>query len=97
MMSKTTRTRRTPEQWRQLIAEQAESGLSQEAFCKKRRLALSTFANWKRRLASNSTPEDGRAPDPSTWIDLGSLGAGSSGWDIELDLGGGVCLRLRRS
>lgn len=96
-MSKTTRTRRTADQWRTLIAEQAGSGLSQEAFCKHKRLALSTFANWKRRLASEPAVENERAPDPPRWIDLGSLGASGSGWDIELDLGGGVCLRLRRS
>lgn len=96
-MSNTTRTRRCADQWRTLIAEQAESGLSQEAFCKEKRLALSTFANWKRRLAaSEPVIEDEPAPDPTTWIDLGNLGARSSGWDIELDLGDGVCLRLRR-
>lgn len=33
-MSKTNRTRRTSDQWCTLIAEQAESGLSQDAFCK---------------------------------------------------------------
>lgn len=97
IMSKTTRTRRTADQWHALISEQASSGMSQEAFCKDRRLALSTFANWKRRLASDSVVEDEHAPDPSRWVDLGSLGGGSSGWDIELDLGDGVCLRLRRS
>lgn len=95
-MSKTTRTRRTADQWRTLIAEQASSGMSQEAFCKHKRLALSTFANWKRRLASEPTVENERAPDPSRWIDLGSLGGTGAGWDIELDLGNGVCLRLRR-
>lgn len=96
-MSKSTRTRRTADQWRTLISEHAESGLSQEAFCKRKQLALSTFANWKRRLATEPDLEAECAPDPSTWIDLGSLGARSTGWDIELDLGGGVCLRLRRS
>lgn len=95
-MSGTTRTRRSADQWRKLIAEQADSGLSQEAFCKHKRLALSTFANWKRRLGTEPAAETERAPDSSTWIDLGSLGGRSSGWDIELDLGDGICLRLRR-
>ncbi len=95
-MPRTTRTRRTADQWRKLIAEQGDSGLSQEAFCKHKRLALSTFANWKRRLGTEPAAETERLPDPSTWIDLGSLGARSSGWDIELDLGDGICLRLRR-
>jgi putative transposase len=95
-MSRITRTRRSADQWRKLISEQTDSGLSQEAFCKHKRLALSTFANWKRRLGSEPAVQGERAPDPSTWIDLGSVGVGSSGWDIELDLGDGICLRLRR-
>jgi len=95
-MSRTTRTRRSADQWRKLISEQADSGLSQEAYCKQKRLALSTFANWKRRLGSEPAVQDEHKPDPSTWIDLGSLGSRSAGWDIELDLGDGVCLRLRR-
>jgi hypothetical protein len=33
----------------------------------------------------------------ATWIDLGKLASARSGWNIELDLGDGVCLRLRRS
>lgn len=96
-MSKATRIRRTPDQWRELIAEQAASAMSQEAFCKHKRLALSTFANWKRRLGSTPVTQNECASDPSSWIDLSSLGVnGSSGWTIELDLGDGVCLRLRR-
>ena len=95
-MSQTTRTRRTADQWRRLIAEQAESGMSQEAFCKHNRLALSTFANWKRRLGSQANAQEQGTAPPSTWIDLGSPGARNAAWDIELDLGDGICLRLRR-
>ena len=96
-MSRTTRTRRTPGQWQELIDEQSGSGLSQVAFCKRKRIALSSFANWKRKLSVTSSARKESAPDPSAVIDLGSLGAERSGWDIELDLGGGICLRLRRN
>lgn len=96
-MSKPTRTRRTAEQWRALIEEQASSGQSQSEFCKRKRLSLSTFTNWKRTLSLASSDRKESAPAPSPWIDLGSVGAKGSGWEIELDLGGGVCLRLRRS
>jgi len=95
-MSKTTRTRRTADQWRALIREQAGSGMSQEAFCKDKRLALSTFTNWKRRLSVSAVDHGEGAPATPAWIDLGNLGAGASRWDIELDLGDGICLRLRR-
>lgn len=96
-MSRTTRSRRTAGQWQELIDEQSGSGLSQVAFCKRKRIALSSFANWKRKLSVAASDRKESAPDPSTWIDLGSLGAERSGWDIELDLGGGICLRLRRN
>lgn len=97
-MSKTTRTRRTADQWRKLIAEQADSGLSQAAFCKHEQLALSTFANWKRRLSGKTRTTACDQPQPSAfpWIDLGAVTGSAPGWEIELDLGDGMSLRLRR-
>ncbi len=101
-MIRTTRTRRSAEQWRALIAGQVASGMGQEAFCKHKQLALSTFAYWKRRLAFASDERSECSeptPDSLNWIDLGRLGLGAgtgSGWLIELDLGNGVCLRVSR-
>lgn len=91
MTSETTRRRirRSKSEWQQLIAEQAQSGLSQIAFCQAKGLGLASFQNWKRRLAVPVVEE--------TWLDLGQLGERAAvGWDIELDLGDGLCLRLRR-
>ena len=96
-MSRSVRPRRTAEQWRSLIAEQAESGLSQQAFCKRKRLSLSTFTLWKRRLSEPEELAATQSEDQTTWIDLGQLASSRSAWDIELNLGDGVCLRLRRS
>ena len=96
-MSRSIRPRRTAEQWRSLIAEQADSGLSQAAFCKRKRLSLSTFSLWKRRLSEPGELAVRQNEDQATWIDLGQLASSRTGWDIELDLGDGVCLRLRRS
>ena len=91
-MSDTTRRRprRSRSEWQQLIDEQAHSGLTQASFCQTKGLVLSSFQNWKRRLALPS-------PQESNWLDLGRLGESTTaGWDIELDLGDGLCLRLRR-
>jgi len=96
-MSRSRYRRRSAEQWQELIDEQADSGLSQRVFCQQKRLSLSTFSLWKRRLAGSEPEQTGESQDPSPWIDLGDLGSGKSGWDIELDLGDGICLRLRRS
>lgn len=90
-MSETTsrRIRRRPEEWQRLIDEQSESGLTQVAFCQVNALSLASFQNWKRRLTAETPAEP--------WVELGTLDRSASpGWDIELDLGEGLCLRLRR-
>ena len=85
------RNRRSREQWQQLIDEQQGSGQSQAAFCQARGIALSSFGYWKRRLAH---PE---AASSSDWLELPLDFSGSAnGWEIELSLGDGVVLRLKR-
>lgn len=83
------RVRRGRAEWQRLIEEQAVSGQTQAAFCAARGIGVGSFQNWKRRLAGSAVQD--------SWVDLGPLGERlSSGWEIELDLGEGVCLRLRR-
>lgn len=82
--------RRSRDEWRRLIDEQAGSGQTQVAFCAAHGISVGSLQNWKRRLA---------APDatPAPWLELGALTeARSATWDIELELGDGICLRLRR-
>ena len=84
--------RRSPSEWQQLIDEQARSGLSQTVFCAVRSVSTTSFQHWKRQLAAAAPP----SPSP-TWLDLGPLRESvAAGWDLELELGAGVCLRLRR-
>jgi hypothetical protein len=93
-MSETPRrhVRRSRSDWRQLIDEQARSGLSQTAFCAARTVSTTSFQHWKRQLAAAASPSSS-----PTWLDLGPLRESvAAGWDIELELGAGVCLRLRR-
>lgn len=93
-------------QWQAWIEEQAGSGLSQRVFCEQTGLSKSSFQLWKRRLGltGSSAPASSRAakdvssifapviaPDPDEAPDTDTRG-----WEIELDLGDGVCLRFRR-
>ena len=90
-MSESTkrRIRRSEAEWQRLIDEQTDSGQTQAVFCAAKEISVASFQNWKRRLAAEVSPEP--------WLELGALAQqGTSGWDIELDLGDGVCLRLRR-
>ena len=88
--------RRTPSEWQQLIEDQRASGLTQKAFCQEKQIAKATFGYWKRKLKQESPVVQGQLSD-SPWIELSALQADSSStghWQIELDLGNGICLRL---
>jgi putative transposase len=93
-MTETTRrhVRRRRSDWQQLIDEQARSGQSQRAFCAARALSAKSFQHWKRQLATTA------AAPSLPWLELGALleRPVAAGWDLELELGAGVCLRLRR-
>ena len=95
-MSSTRRFRRCADEWHRLIAEQASSGLSQTVFCQRKGIALSSFSKWKSKLVTQPPARADAADQASPWIDLSDLPGTASVWDIELDLGGGLCLRLRR-
>jgi len=89
------RTRRSAREWQRLICEQADSGMGQGEFCRQRGLATSSFRNWKRRLEASASPTEDTigsafveltAREPDTGSDV----------EVELELGSGVVLRVRR-
>ena len=89
--------RRSRSQWQQLISSYQTSGLSRKDFCQREGIALSTFDYWKRKLRAQTA-----LPDPvaqsvslSDWIELSKpVTEQATTWQIELDLGNGLCLRL---
>ena len=97
------RIRRSRAEWQRLLERFAVSGLTQAAFCAREGIGLSTFGRWRDRLRKASVPEcdDGASMPVFAGIDLDSPGetisnGAGSGWDVELDLGGGCVLRVRR-
>ena len=92
--TKAGRVRRGEAQWQAILSAFAGSGLSQKAFCEREGLAVSTFQYWKRRLAK----ADAQASSESApaVIDLGALEDRPAGWEVEIALGDGVSLTLRR-
>ena len=86
-----THVRRSREQWQQLIDEQAKSDQTQVAFCQAHGIAPSSLQYWKRKRARI---EPDTAPE---WVELPvDLAGSTTAWDIELSLGEGLVLRLRR-
>ena len=94
------RRSRSVAQWQTLFVEQAASGLTQQAFCRSRGLSSSAFYNAKARLKKidaghvmTSMPEFiavSVEPTPRAQ-------ERERAWDVELTLGAGVVLRVRRS
>ena len=87
--------------WRELVARQATSGLTVQAFCTRESVSQSGFYRWRGLLAGDAVdkPRSLAASRPtqpaSDFIDLGSLSE-SRGRPIELrlNLGSGVRLQL---
>ena len=91
-------TRLTVAEWQQHIAAQLISGQTQPDYCRQHGLSLHSFRDHKdpRRKA---TPRQERLEERPRWLELPpglATASGPSGWLIELDLGNGVCLRLRQ-
>jgi len=89
--------RLSAERWQALLDEQQHSGLSMRAFCKARGLTVSTFYGWKKRLSdADATGASFERLFTALTPALSQPTGPEGGWEIELDLGDGVCLRLRR-
>ena len=90
------RARRSRDQWRELLQRFEHSGQSREDFCREHGLTLSSFAHWRREFGKTAT--GGRAVTASPlFFEVTPQASGSAGsWDIELELGNGMVLRLRR-
>ena len=80
---------RTRAEWEALVAKYERSGLSRKRFCDQESISLSSLDYWRHRL--NREPRNEAVP----FIELPTI-ATAPAWDVELELGGGAVLRLRR-
>ena len=83
---------RSEAEWRRLMSDFEVWDGSQASFCEARGVSLKTFQNWRRRLGL-ITRSGGGTPDGFVELAVSS----APGWDVELSLGDGVVLRVRRS
>ena len=99
--------RRSRAQWQALLARSARSGLSVAEFCRRESVSTASFYTWRKRLgaAVGQVPPAAAPTCGPAFLELGALGAWGeagiaagfgAGWEIELDLGAGAVLRLRR-
>ena len=79
--------RRSPEDWRRLVGEFEASGETMKAWCAGRGFSPKTLSSWRCRLS-------GGGPEPAF---VAVPESAPPALEVELDLGGGAVLRLRRA
>lgn len=79
-------------EWRALMADFERWDGSQASFCEARGVSRKTFQGWRRRLGLTAGKPRGKR---GGFVEIAA--ASEPGWDVELSLGDGVVLRLRRS
>ena len=95
--SKKRRIRRSPNQWRELFSRFEQGGQTRAQFCADQGVGVSTFDRWRRRLHQDGSGARVTSSD-ALFVELAQDAPAQSmtPWDVELELGGGVVLRLRR-
>lgn len=91
----------SPAQWQALFDQFAAGNENVRAFCRRHGVSPSRFYYWRRKLTEPPTaaaPSPGAEASTPGFIEAGALTEApmTAAWDIELALGDGVVLRLRR-
>ena len=92
---KSSRARRTPAQWSTLVQRYHDSALTQTAFCKAQGLALSSFTKALRESRASVASGASAQEFVPVLLDDAEPSNNRMAWDVELELGAGVVLRIR--
>ncbi len=97
------RVRRGESGWREVLGRFAGSGLTVEEFCRREGIGAGSFYRWRKALTpscrSDTAEPTAALPMPRShpgFVDLGSVGMGSSRVEVHLELGDGIRLHLVR-
>ena len=80
--------RRSAAQWRGIIARYRQSGMGINEFCAQEGVTIGTFELWYRCYRRTE-------PRPGQFVEVKPLSALEGPWAVEVELPGGVRLRLR--
>ena len=91
MNGSSRRRRRTANEWEKLVSRFEQGVQTRRDFCLSQGVSVSTFNLWRRKLRGNTAQHD-----ESMFVEVSQAEpTGVSWWDVELELGGGVILRVR--
>jgi hypothetical protein len=85
-------SRRSEAEWREVLGRCEASGLSAREFCRREDLSLSSFQRWRARCRAASAAPFVELVAPAATEDPP---AALADWSVELELPGGLRLRLR--
>jgi len=91
------RVTRSRKQWQSLVEQFNTSGLTKTAFCKRHGIATSCLYRWQKELAEEFTSDtfiDITEP-VATQKTVSPVPATRNHWQVELELGAGILLRVR--
>ena len=98
------RVNRSAAQWRTVIDEQQQSGLTQEAFCKAHGVSSTALAKWRQRLgaggrrAAIGNTKAASASSSPAFVEIAPPPRVAQGaMKVRLDLGAGIVLELTRA
>ena len=84
--------------WRQLIAQYETGSLTQKSFCQQHRISVSSFHKWRHRFKHEDADhfiDISKAIVPTHHTSESAVEQESSVWQVELELGQGMVLRVR--
>ena len=93
--TKQRRVRRSESEWCEIFAQFDQSALTPEAYCAEHGIVLSSFIRWRKKLCARVGAAQVAAHEP-VFVEL-TPKREASPWEVELALGAGVVLRLRRA
>ena len=91
-----TLIRRSADQWQEILQRFEHCSQTQAAFCAAEGLALSTFTLWRRKLGSSREVITNNYAAMFVALPDSNIPVSTTLWDVELQLGADVALRLRR-
>ena len=84
-VSSNGKVRRSRDEWNEIIARFAKSGLNQREFCRREKIKKSSFDRWRKRLAEKVRND---------FVDVTPGRGNSSSWVVEVELAGGTIVRI---
>ena len=84
-ISSNGRVRRNADEWREIFARFAKSGLSQSEFCRREKIKKSSFDRWHKRTT---------AKEQNDFADVTPIGKSLSSWIVEVELADGTIVRV---